>query len=93
MGEGSSNSKVASLAIIDYEALIRKDPSEIQKLAHAGQTVGMFYLDLSGSQTKAIFEDMPVIFQTSNCFFNLSSDSTEKSQSIRTGVERGWART
>jgi isopenicillin N synthase-like dioxygenase len=80
---------VASLAIIDYEALVNKDVAEIEKLVHAGRTVGMFYLDLRGARTRAIFDDMPVIFKTGNEFFNLPPDSVEKTGSLRTGVERG----
>ena len=80
---------VASLAIVDYEALVNNDAAEIQKLVHAGQTVGMFYLDLRGARTSAIFDDMPIIFRTANEFFNLPQDSVEKTESLRTGVERG----
>jgi isopenicillin N synthase-like dioxygenase len=80
---------MASLAVIDYEALVNKDATEIQKLVHAGQTVGMFYLDLRGGRTRAIFEDMPIIFKTGNEFFNLPPGCAEKTESLRTGMERG----
>lgn len=89
MTRQSPAENVASLAIVDYEALVNKDAAEIQKLIHAGQTVGMFYLDLRGARTRAIFDDMPVIFKTANEFFNLPQDSAEKTESLRTGVERG----
>ena len=78
-----------SLAVINYEALANKDAAEIQKLVQAGQTVGMFYLDLRGPRTEAIFEDMEAIFKAGHEFFNLPSDSKEKTQSLREGMERG----
>lgn len=81
--------KKATLAVVNYEALANKDATEIQKLVHASQTVGMFYLDLQGPRTRSIFEDMPVIFKTGQQFFNLDQDSEEKTQARREGVERG----
>ena len=81
--------KKAALAVVNYEALVKKDATEIQKLVHAGQTVGMFYLDLQGPRTRSIFEDMPVIFKTGHQFFNLDQDSDEKTQALREGLERG----
>ncbi|PYH97589.1 oxidoreductase [Aspergillus ellipticus CBS 707.79] len=82
--------RMASLAIVDYEALANKDPAEIQKLVQACQTTGMFYLDLRGPRTQAIVEDVPSIFQTGQDFFNLPPDSPEKTQSLREGMERGY---
>ena len=81
--------KTASLAVIDYEALANKDAAEIQKLVRASQTLGMFYLDLRGPRTKAVFEDVPTIFKTGHEFFNLPQDSEQKTQALREGVERG----
>ena len=81
--------KMASLAVVDYEALANKDAAEIQKLVQASQTMGMFYLDLRGPRTKAIFEDVSTIFKTGREFFNLPRDSEEKTQALREGMERG----
>ena len=81
--------KMASLAVIDYEALANKDAAEIQKLVQASQTMGMFYLDLRGPRTKAIFEDVSTIFKTGREFFSLPRGSEEKTQALREGVERG----
>jgi isopenicillin N synthase-like dioxygenase len=82
--------KIASLAIVDYEALANKDVGEIQKLVQACQTVGMFYLNLRDSRMDAVFEDIPTIFKTGQAFFNLPHDSEEKTQSLREGMERGY---
>ncbi|KAL9125045.1 MAG: hypothetical protein Q9217_005696 [Psora testacea] len=82
--------KMASLAVVDYEALANKDATEIQKLVQASQTTGMFYLDLRGPRTKAIFEDVQTIFKTGHDFFNLPQDSDEKTQTLREGMERGY---
>ena len=81
--------KMASLAVVDYEALANKDAVEIQKLVQASQTMGMFYLDLRGPRTKAIFEDVSTNFKTGRKFFNLPQDSEEKTQALREGMERG----
>lgn len=51
--------------------------------------MGMFYLDLRGPRTKAIFEDVRTILKTGHEFFNLPQDSEEKTQTLREGVERG----
>ncbi|OAA34632.1 oxidoreductase, 2OG-Fe(II) oxygenase family [Metarhizium rileyi] len=82
--------KTATLAVIDYEALKRKNAEETQKLVQACQTVGMFYLNLRGASMSAVFEDVPTIFQTANDFFNLPHDCKEKMQSLREGMERGY---
>ncbi len=80
---------MASLAVVDYEALANEDPAEIQKLVQACQTMGMLYLDLRGPRTKVIFEDVPTIVKTGHEFFNLPQDSEEKTQTLREGMERG----
>jgi isopenicillin N synthase-like dioxygenase len=90
MDANTPSEKFAALEIIDHEALKRKDPTEIEKLIHAGRTVGMFYLDLRGPSTKAIFEDMPVVFDTAQSFFRLPQDSVEKVETLREGMERGY---
>lgn len=86
----TTQEKLTPLDVINYEALVKKDISEVGKLLKASRTIGMFYLDLRGASTKAIFEDMPVIFKTANQFFNLPQDSNEKTESLREGVERGY---
>lgn len=92
MDANASSRNLAALEIIDYEALKRKDPTEIEKLIHAGRTVGMFYLDLRGPATKAVFEDMPVIFGTAQSFFRLPQSSVEKVEGLRDGMERGYCK-
>ena len=82
--------KMASLAVVDYEAVANKDAAEIRKLVDASQTKGMFYLDLRGPRTKAILEDVPTILKTGHRFFNLPQDSKEKTQALREGMERGY---
>lgn len=82
--------RMASLAIVDYEALANKDIGEIQKLVQACRTVGIFYLNLRDSRMTAVFEDIPTIFKTGEAFFNLPQDSEEKTQSLREGMERGY---
>lgn len=89
MNGNSSTKKLASLPVISLEALINKDNAEVQNLVQAGKKVGMFYLNLQGPSTKAVFDDIPVIFKTGNEFFHLPPDSPEKAESLRTGVERG----
>ena len=81
--------KSVSLAVIDYEALANNNTAEKQKLLRACQEEGMFYLDLRGPRTAAIFDDVPAVFKTGNQFFNLPADSDEKTHSIREGMERG----
>ncbi|KAJ5212484.1 uncharacterized protein N7498_004130 [Penicillium cinerascens] len=81
---------LASLPIVNFEAIANKDAAEIQKLVQAGRTEGMFYLNLQGSRTRAIFEDIPILFKTGNDFFSLPADCEEKTKALRTGVERGY---
>lgn len=83
---------MASLDVVNYEALANKDVAEIQKLVQASRTVGLFYLDLRGPKTEAIFEDMSIIFKTGQEFFSLPQDSGEKTQALREGMERGYGR-
>lgn len=52
---------LASLPIIDFEAIANKDVTEIQKLVQAGRTQGMFYLNLQGPRTNAVFDDIPTL--------------------------------
>ena len=85
-----SKERMASLAVVDYEALANKDIEQIQKLVQACRTVGMFYLNLRGSRMHAVFEDIPTIFKTGKAFFRLPHDSEEKTQSLREGMERGY---
>ncbi|OAA39048.1 oxidoreductase, 2OG-Fe(II) oxygenase family [Cordyceps fumosorosea ARSEF 2679] len=86
----ASNDKNASLAVIDYEALANKDGGEIQKLVQACESVGMFHLSLGNSRMKAIYEDIPNLLEAGSAFFSLPSDSEEKRQSLREGMERGY---
>ncbi|KHN94387.1 oxidoreductase, 2OG-Fe(II) oxygenase family [Metarhizium album ARSEF 1941] len=86
----SSNNKMASLAVVDYEALANKDAGEIQRLVTACQTVGMFYLNLGSSNMSTVLEDVPAIFHTGHAFFNLPRNGEEKTQSAREGMERGY---
>lgn len=81
----------ASLAIINYQALANKDAKEISRLVQACRTVGMFYLSLQESSLSTIFEDVPAILRVGHEFFNLPSDSEEKTESLRDGLERGYA--
>lgn len=87
-----STERLASLAVVDYEALANKDVGEIQKLVQACRTVGMFYLNLRGSMMDDVFEDVPAILETGQVFFNLPHDSEEKTQSLREGMERGYGK-
>ena len=80
---------MVSLAVVDYEALANINAAEIQKLVQASQTMGMFYLDLRGPRTRAVFEDVQTIFKTAHEFFNLPQDSEEKTKALREGMERG----
>ena len=89
MNSRTPSERIASLAVVDYEALANKDTAEMQKLLQASQTMGMFYLDLRGPSTNAIFEDVPAIFKTGHGFFSLPQDSEEKTQAFREGMERG----
>ncbi|KAJ5909274.1 oxidoreductase [Penicillium taxi] len=82
--------EIASLAIIDYEALANKDGKEIQKLVQACKSVGMFHLNLGNSRIKDVYEDIPNLIQAGNDFFNLPIDCEEKKQSIHNGMERGY---
>ena len=89
----TAKDKIASLAVVDYEALANKDGKEIQKLVQACESVGMFHLNLGSSRMKAVYEDIPNLLQAGNSFFNLPSDCEEKKQSIREGMERGYEKT
>lgn len=80
---------LASLPIINFEAIATKDAAEIQKLVQAGRSVGMFYLNLRGPRTEAIFDDIPTLFTKAHDFFNLPADCEEKTKALRSGVERG----
>lgn len=83
---------LASLPIIDFEAIANKDVTEIQKLVQAGRTQGMFYLNLQGPRTNGVFDDIPTLFKAGNAFFSLPADCEEKTKALRTGVERGYYR-
>lgn len=87
-----SKKRVANLAVVDYEALANKDVEAIRLLVQACETVGMFYLKLQDSRMNAVFEDMPTISKTGHTFFNLPHDSKEKMESLREGMERGYAK-
>lgn len=89
MATDATSESFASLAVVNYEALANKDPAEIQKLATAGQSVGMWYVDLRGPRTRTFFEDVPVIFKAGQDFFSLPQNSEEKVKTIREGKERG----
>ncbi|OAR02272.1 hypothetical protein LLEC1_03274 [Akanthomyces lecanii] len=80
----------ASLAVVNYDALDNKDVEEIQKLVQACESVGMFYLNLGSSTMKDVYKGIPSLLQAGNSFFNLPSDSEEKRQSLREGMERGY---
>ncbi|KAE8422688.1 oxidoreductase [Aspergillus pseudocaelatus] len=82
--------KIASLAVVDYEALANKDGKEIRKLVQACESVGMFHLNLGDSRIKAVYEDIPNLLQAGKAFFDLPPDCEEKKQSIREGMERGY---
>ncbi|KAE8146890.1 oxidoreductase [Aspergillus avenaceus] len=82
--------RIASLTVVDFEALAKNDSKEIQKLVQACQSVGMFYLKLGDSRLKSVYEDIPSLIQAGNAFFKLPPDSEEKKQSIREGMERGY---
>ncbi|KAK7755618.1 hypothetical protein SLS62_002227 [Diatrype stigma] len=88
--DNGGSEKTAQLAVVNYEALANKDDSEVKKLVQAAKTVGMFYLDLRGPKTQAIFGDLPQLFKTGQEFFKLPEDSDEKVQSLREGLERGY---
>jgi isopenicillin N synthase-like dioxygenase len=89
MAIDTTTDRFASLAVVNYEALANKDAAEIQKLVTAGQSVGMWYVDLRGPRTKSFLEDVPAIFKTGQEFFSLPLDSEEKVKVIREGNERG----
>jgi len=84
--------KQTSLAIIDYEALANGEAAEKAKLVQAAQKEGMFYLNLRGSRTGSVLEDIPAFFQSGNQFFRLPADAEEKTAALREGVERGYHR-
>ncbi|KAJ3497400.1 hypothetical protein NLG97_g1930 [Lecanicillium saksenae] len=84
------NDKKASLAVVNYNALVSKDVKEIQKLVQACESVGMFYLSFDGSEIKDVYDGIPNLFQAANAFFNLPSSCEEKRQSLREGMERGY---
>ena len=77
--------RYASLSVVNFGALANKDAAEIQKLATAGQTRGMWYVDLRGPSTKSFFEDVPAIFKFAQDFFSLPVDSEEKIKSPSVG--------
>lgn len=81
--------KIASLAVVDYEALANKDGKEIRKLVQACESVGMFHLNLGDSRIKDVYENIPNLLQAGKAFFDLPQDCEEKKQSIREGMERG----
>ena len=86
----TTKGRMATLAIVDYDALANKDAGEIQKLVQACRTAGIFYLKLRDSRMNACFEDIPAIFKAGETFFNLAQDSEEKTRSLREGMERGY---
>ncbi|KAJ6784928.1 hypothetical protein PWT90_11178 [Aphanocladium album] len=86
----TSAERMATLAVVDYEALANKDVGEVQKLVQACQTVGMFYLQLQDSRAKEVSEDMLATLETGQAFFKLPHDSEEKTSSVNEGMERGY---
>lgn len=85
----AAQTKMASLAVVSYEKLANHDKKEIDKVVQASQTAGMFYLDLKRSPIEQVLDDVPVIYNISNGFFNLPSENAEKKDSLREGQERG----
>lgn len=86
----TANTKDAALAVIDYDALVKKDTNEVRKLVEACESVGMFHLNLGESEMKGIYEDIPNLLKAGSEFFSLPANCDEKKQSIREGMERGY---
>jgi len=90
MGSIAHQPKAIELPVIDYEALYNNDAKVVNKLREAGKTRGMFYLNLQGTKTAGIFEDVKTFFEIGNKFFHLPTEHEEKQLALRTGVERGY---
>jgi hypothetical protein len=87
MAIDTTTESFASLTVVNYEALANKDAAEIQKPATAGQTVGMWYVDLRGPRTQSYLEDVPVLFKPMQEFFSLPIDCEEKVKTLQDGKE------
>lgn len=61
---------VTSLETIDLGRLATKEPAEIEKLLHASQMPGFFYLDLQNEPTKKILADLPNVYAVIEKYFD-----------------------
>lgn len=61
---------VASLETIDYGRLSAKEPAEVEKLLHACQMPGFFYLDFQNGPAKELIADVPEIYAVSKQYFD-----------------------
>ena len=67
--DGGNEFRVADLAVISYEKLLRKDPSEKALLHSACVDWGFFYLDLGGSGTESYLRAIESLFGVAKDYF------------------------
>jgi isopenicillin N synthase-like dioxygenase len=79
---------VASLETINFERLATKEPGEVEKLLHASQMPGFFYLDLQNEPTKEILADLRDVNAVAEEYFDEPSEA--KSKDSRSGQDSGW---
>lgn len=60
---------VANIAVVNFEKLLAKDASEVDKLFTACADWGFFYLDLEGDHTKEYLENVSGLFSAAKEYF------------------------
>lgn len=73
---------------IDLGRLVTKEPDEVEKLLHASQMPGFFYLDLQNEPAKQLLADLPEFYAVSEKYFDEPHEV--KMKDYRAEQERGW---
>lgn len=79
---------VASLETIDFGRLATKESVEVEKLLHASEMPGFFYLDLQNQPAKDILADLRDVYAVAEKYFNEPSGAEMKDS--KSGQESGW---
>ncbi len=78
---------VASLETIDFGRLAVKESTEIEKLLHASEMPGFFYLDLRNEPAKEILADLREVYAVTETYFDEPSGAEVKDS--KSGQESG----
>ena len=83
---------VASLETINYGRLAAKEPAEVEKLLHACQMPGFFYLNFQHGPAKGLIADVPEIYAAAKQYFDQPQEVKMKDYRADQdrSQDRGW---